>query len=63
MGRGGGMGMGRRKSAFGGAPANQSEPPTPLSKEEELQRLKAQANDLRRQIEAIESHIEESEKK
>jgi predicted Fe-Mo cluster-binding NifX family protein len=71
MGRGGGMGMGRGggmrtgggMSASGVTPQNQPESPAPASKKEELKRLKAQANDLRKQIEAIESRIEDSEKK
>lgn len=71
MGRGGGMGMGRGSgmrmgggmSPSRGTPQNQPESPAPASKKEELKRLKEQANDLRKQIEAIESHIEESEKK
>jgi len=60
MGRGGGMGMGGGMRPSGGTPPNQFEPPAPVSKEEELKRLKAQANDLRKQIEAIESRIKES---
>jgi len=60
MGRGGGMGMGGGMRPSGGTPPNQPEPPAPVSKEEELKRLKAQANDLRKQIEAIESRIKES---
>lgn len=64
MGRGGGMRMGGGMRPFGGTSQNPPEQPAaPFSKEEELKRLKAQANDLRKQIEAIESRIEESEKK
>ena len=79
MGRGGGMGMGRgmgkgmgmgqgrgmgagmsTSSALGSSGQPES---TPLSKEEELKRLKDQANNLRRQIEDIESGINTLEKK
>jgi predicted Fe-Mo cluster-binding NifX family protein len=63
MGRGGGRGMGGGMRAFGDAPQNPSQPPASLSKEEELRHLKTQANDLQKQIEAIESRIEESDKK
>jgi len=69
MGRGGGMGMGRgmgkgmgmgqgRDLGSSGQPES-----TPLSKEEELKRLKDQANNLLRQIEDIESGINALEKK
>jgi len=50
--------MGSPGQAF----ANQSMEP-PLSKEEELKRLKDQANALRNQVEAIESGIRDLEKK
>ena len=63
MGRGGGMPMGGGMSPSGVTPQTQPESPAPASKKEELKRLKEQANDLRKKIEAIESHIEESEKK
>ena len=68
MGRGGGMGMGMGKGMGGGMRASGWSAPnpadsTPLSKEEELKRLKAQAKDLHKQIEDIESRIKESEKK
>jgi predicted Fe-Mo cluster-binding NifX family protein len=72
MGRGGGMGMGRGggmgRGMGGGMRASGWSAPnpadsTPLSKEEELKRLKAQAKDLHKQIKDIESRIKESEKK
>jgi predicted Fe-Mo cluster-binding NifX family protein len=68
MGRGRGMGMGRGRGMGTGMPA--SEPVSPnqpefasLPKEEELKRLKNQANDFRKQIENIESSIKDLEKK
>ena len=64
MGRGGGMGkgMGGGMRTSGWAAPNPIDA-APLSKEEELKRLKAQAKDLHKQIEDIESRINESEKK
>ncbi|MFH1932475.1 MAG: NifB/NifX family molybdenum-iron cluster-binding protein [Pseudomonadota bacterium] len=68
MGRGRGMGMGRGRGMGAGMPAsgsvssNQPEP-APLSKGEALKSLKDQANDLRKQIENIESSIKDLEKK
>jgi len=68
MGRGGGRGMGRGKgmgrrmdgSMWGGS--SQPEPST-LSKDEDLRSLKDQANELRKQLETIESSINGLEKK
>ncbi|MBW2144718.1 MAG: DUF5320 domain-containing protein, partial [Deltaproteobacteria bacterium] len=60
MGRGMGMGRVMGDSAWGGSAQPES---TPLSKEEELKRLKNQENDLRKQIEAIESGINALKKK
>jgi len=68
MGRGGGMGSGTGRgtgrgmagSAWGGS--GQPEP-TPLSKEEELKRLKDQANEMHKQIEALEASMDGLEKK
>jgi len=60
MGRGGGMGRGMAGSAWGGS--GQPEP-SPLSKEEEVKSLKDQANELRKQLETIESSINGLEKK
>jgi len=63
MGRGGGMGMGQGRGMKTGMSASSTwgssgQPEsTPLSKEEELKRLKDQANYLRKQIEDIESGI------
>jgi predicted Fe-Mo cluster-binding NifX family protein len=68
MGRGRGMGMGRGRGMGAGMPAsgpvssNQPES-APLSKGEALKSLKDQANDLRKQIENIESSIKDLEKK
>jgi predicted Fe-Mo cluster-binding NifX family protein len=68
MGRGRGMGLGRGRGMGAGMPAsglgspNQPES-APLPKEEELKRLKDLANDLRKQIENIESSIKDLEKK
>ena len=68
MGRGRGMGMGRGRGMGTGMPAsgpvssNQPES-APLSKGEALKSLKDQANDLRKQIENIESSIKDLEKK
>jgi len=69
MGRGGGMGMGRgmgKGMGMGqgrGMDSSGQPESTPLSKEEELKRLKDQANNLLRQIEDIESGINALEKK
>ena len=68
MGRGRGMGMGRGRGMGAGMPASgpvSSNPPesAPLSKGEALKSLKEQANDLRKQIENIESSIKDLEKK
>jgi len=68
MGRGRGMGMGRGRGMGAGMPASgpvSSNPPesAPLSKGEALKSLKDQANDLRKQIENIESNIKNLEKK
>ena len=61
MGKGRGMGMGRGMS---GSSLGSGQPePTPLSKEEEVKGLKDQANELRKQLEAIESSINGLEKK
>ena len=68
MGRGRGMGIGRGRgmgagmATFGQVPSNQPEF-TPLPKAEELRHLKDQANDLRKQIENIDSRIKDLEKK
>ena len=68
MGRGRGMGMGRGRGMGAGMPAsgpvssNQPES-APLSKGGALKSLKDQANDLRKQIENIESSIKDLEKK
>ena len=68
MGRGRGMGMGRGRGMGAGMPAsgpvspNQPESAA-LSKGEALKSLKDQANDLRKQIENIESSINYLEKK
>jgi len=62
MGMGGGRGMGRGmgSSTLGGS----SQPaPAALSKEDELRGLKDQANEMRKQIEGIESSINALEKK
>jgi predicted Fe-Mo cluster-binding NifX family protein len=67
MGRGMGRGMARGKGMGGGTgtspwgSANQPESSS-LSKREELKRLKDQANELRKQVDAIESAIEALEK-
>jgi predicted Fe-Mo cluster-binding NifX family protein len=68
MGRGRGMGLGRGRGMGTGMPASGPGSPNqpesaPLPKEEELKRLKDQANDLRKQIENIESSIKDLEKK
>jgi predicted Fe-Mo cluster-binding NifX family protein len=61
MGRGGGMGGGQGVGrGMGGAG---QAIPTASSKEDELKSLKDQANDLRKQIEAIESSINASQKR
>ena len=60
MGGGGGMGRGMGSSTLGGS----SQPASPaLSKEDELRGLKDQANEMRKQIEGIESSINALEKK
>ncbi len=68
MGRGRGMGMGGGRGMGAGMPASglvRPNPPesAPLPKGEELKRLKDQADDLRKQIENIESGIKDLEKK
>ena len=68
MGRGRGMGMGRGRGMGAGMPVSGPVSPNqpqsaPLPKGEELKRLKDQANDLRKQIENIESSIKDLEKK
>lgn len=68
MGRGRGMGIGRGRGMGAGmapsGPVSSNQPEfTPLSKAEELRRLKDQSNDLRKQIENIESRIKDLEKK
>ncbi len=68
MGRGRGMGMGRGRGMGAGMPASgpvSPNPPesAPLPKGEALKSLKDQANDLRKQIENIESSIKDLEKK
>ena len=68
MGRGRGMGMGRGRGMGTGMPASGLASPNQpesalLPKEEELKHLKDQANDLRKQIENIESSINDLEKK
>ena len=66
MGRGMGvnrsksMGPGMGSAARGGSGLSE---PVSLSKEEELKSLKDQANELQKQIEAIESSIDALEKK
>ena len=67
MGRGRGMGMGRGRDMGTGMPASgpvSSNQPgfAPLPKKEEFNRLKDQSNDLRKQIENIESRIKDLEK-
>lgn len=60
MGKGMGMGRGMSGSSWGGT----GQPdPTPLSKEEELKRLKDQASEMQKQIEALEASIDGFEKK
>lgn len=68
MGRGRGMGMSRGRGMGGGmsgtAWGGSSQPKSvPLSKEEELKKLKDQANELHKQIEAIETSMNALEKK
>jgi predicted Fe-Mo cluster-binding NifX family protein len=67
MGGGGGMGRGRgmgRGQGVGRGMGGSGQPvPTASSKEDELKSLKDQANDLRKQIEAIESSINASQKR
>jgi len=60
MSRGNGMGRGMGDSTWRGPGQSES---TPLSKDEELRSLKDQANELRKQIEAIESSINNLENK
>ena len=62
MGMGGGRGLGRAIGSSTWGPSGQPEP-GPLSKKDELKALKDQANDLRKKIEAIESSINDFEKK
>jgi predicted Fe-Mo cluster-binding NifX family protein len=62
MGMGRGRGMGGGMSASPWPSANQPDA-APLSKDEELKRLKDQANELRKQIESIESNIKDLERK
>ena len=62
MGMGGGMGLGRGMGSPTLGRSGQPKP-SPLSKADELKALKEQANDLRKQIEAIESSINAFEKK
>jgi len=69
MGMGGGMGMGRGmgrgmgQGMGAGAGFNlQSQPPAPKSKDQELQELKAQAEQANQQLEAIKKRIGELEK-
>lgn len=61
MGSGGGRGMGQGMGMSGGIP--QSQPQSAPGSEDDLRRLKNQAEDLRRQMEAIESHIKDLENK
>ncbi|MBW1737436.1 MAG: NifB/NifX family molybdenum-iron cluster-binding protein [Deltaproteobacteria bacterium] len=69
MGRGRGMGMSRGRGMGGemsasSARGGSSQPKSvPLSKEEELKKLKDQANELHKQIEAIETSMNALEKK
>ncbi|MBL7226118.1 MAG: DUF5320 family protein [Desulfobacteraceae bacterium] len=72
MGRGGGMGKGRGigrgmgmgRGMGGSSRGGSGQPePTPLSKEEELKRLKDQANEMHKQIEALEASMDALEKK
>jgi predicted Fe-Mo cluster-binding NifX family protein len=66
MGRGGGMGRGQRMGrGMGRSPWGGSGQPVPIasSKDDELKSLKDQANELRKQIEAIESSINASQKR
>ncbi|MBW2357572.1 MAG: NifB/NifX family molybdenum-iron cluster-binding protein [Deltaproteobacteria bacterium] len=69
MGRGRGMGMSRGRGMGGemsasSARGGSSQPKSvPLSKEEELKKLKDQANELHKQIEAIETSMNAIEKK
>ncbi len=61
MGRGGGM---RRGQGMGRGMGGSGQPvPTASSKEDELKSLKDQANELHKQIEAIESSINASQKR
>ena len=62
MGMGGGSGMGRGMA--GSTSGGSGQPvPSPLSEDEELQNLKKQANDLRKQIEAIETSMNDLRRK
>ena len=63
MGMGGGRGMGRGMASSSFGDSSQAPPPSPVSKEEELKKLKDQANELRKQIETIESSMNDLEKK
>jgi len=62
MGMGGGRGMGRGISGSGTKSSGQPKA-IQLSKEEELKDLKNQADEMRRQIEHIESKINDFKKK
>ncbi|MBU1712751.1 MAG: DUF5320 family protein [Proteobacteria bacterium] len=62
MGMGGGRGMGREMSGSGTKSAGQPNA-TRLSREEEVKNLKDQAENMRRQVEQIESRINDFEKK
>jgi len=61
MGRGMGQGMGQSMGAATQAGSGQSEP-APLSKEAELKQLKDQANEMHKQIEALEANMNALEK-
>lgn len=61
MGRGMGQGMGQSMGAATQAGSGQSEP-APLSKEAELKQLKDQANEMHKQIEALEASMNALEK-
>jgi len=61
MGRGMGQGMGQSMGAATQAGSDQSEP-APLSKEAELKQLKDQANEMHKQIEALEASMNALEK-
>jgi len=71
MGRGGGMGMGQGRGmgggmmggSFQGMPYGAGAAPPPMSKEQELQFLKNQAQTLSQQLEEITKRIKEIEKR